>query len=146
MSLEIFGVRREKMRRRDNFGVHIVSDLYGCSPEKLMKTEEIEKAIETAIQESHLTKITSHFHQFKPYGFTGFVLLSESHLAVHTWPEYGYVSLDVYSCGPPDGSFSAHKKIVDFFKPEKVSTNVFMRGRLDEANSKPNIEAVSQWS
>jgi len=133
-----------KMRTRDNFGVHIVSDLYGCEPEKLMRMEEIEEVIETAIRKSQLNKIKSHFHQFKPYGVTGFVLLSESHLAIHTWPEHGYVSLDVYSCGPPDNSFSAHKRIIDFFRPNKVSTNIFMRGKLDESQKRANIEAVSQ--
>ena len=135
------------MRRRDNFGVHIVSDLYGCDPQKLMRTEEIEKMIETTIRESGLNKIKSYFHQFKPYGVTGFVLLSESHLAVHTWPEHGYVSLDVYSCGPPDGSFSAHKRIIDFFKPSKVSTNIFTRGKLeDEAHKKSDIKTAHQWT
>jgi len=122
------------MRRRDNCGIHIISDLYGCDPERLMRMEEIKQAIETTIEKSGLTKIKSHFHQFTPYGVTGLVLLSESHLAVHTWPEYGYVSLDVYSCGPSDASFSAHKKLVEFFKPRKTSTNVFTRGKLDEAN------------
>ncbi|MCD6083349.1 S-adenosylmethionine decarboxylase [Candidatus Aerophobetes bacterium] len=132
------------IRRRDNFGIHIVSDLYGCDPEKLDNIKEIKKIIETAIEKANLTKIKSHFHQFEPYGVTGFALLSESHIAVHTWPEYGYVSLDVYSCGTPDSSFSAHKRIVDFFKPSKVSTNIFKRGKLDESYSKTNIETVSQ--
>lgn len=132
------------MRRRDNFGVHIVSDLYECEPEKLMRMEKIEKVVEKAIEKSGLNKIKSHFHQFKPYGVTGFVLLSESHLAIHTWPEHGYVSLDVYSCGPPDGSFSAHKRIVDFFEPGKVSTNILMRGKLDESYRTTDIKTVSQ--
>jgi len=105
--------------------------------------DEIKKVIETTVEKSGLTKIKSSFHQFDPYGVTGFVLLSESHLAVHTWPEYGYVSLDVYSCGPPDSSFSAHKRIIDFFKPKKSSTRVFTRGKLDESHTYSNIKRVS---
>jgi len=131
------------MRRRDNFGVHIVSDLYGCDSKRLMEMDEIKKVIETTVEKSGLTKIKSSFHQFDPYGVTGFVLLSESHLAVHTWPEYGYVSLDVYSCGPPDSSFSAHKRIIDFFKPKKSSTRVFTRGKLDESHTYSDIKRVS---
>ncbi|RLE12994.1 adenosylmethionine decarboxylase [Candidatus Aerophobetes bacterium] len=131
------------MRRRDNFGVHIVSDLYGCDSKRLMEMDEIKKVIETTVEKSGLTKIKSSFHQFDPYGVTGFVLLSESHLAVHTWPEYGYVSLDVYSCGPPDSSFSAHKRIIDFFKPKKSSTRVFTRGKLDESHTHSDIKRVS---
>jgi len=60
------------IRRRDNFGIHIVSDLYGCDPEKLDNIKEIKKIIETAIEKANLTKIKSHFHQFEPYGVTGF--------------------------------------------------------------------------
>ena len=133
------------MRRRDNFGLHIVSDLYGCHPERMGNMEEIERVMKTAVKKANLTEIKSYFHQFEPYdGVTGFVLLAESHIAVHTWPEYGYVSLDVYSCGSPDSSFSAHKRIVDFFKPEKISTNIFKRGKLDESHSRTNIETISQ--
>ena len=131
------------MRRRDNFGVHIVSDLYGCDPKRLMRMEEIKETLEKTVEKSGLTKIKSSFHQFNPYGVTGFVLLSESHIAIHTWPEYQYVSLDVYSCGPPDGSFSAHKRLVEFFKPKKTSTRVFTRGKLDEADSYTNNKAIS---
>jgi len=128
------------MKRRDNFGVHIISDLYQCDPEKLTKIKEIEQFIEKVVEKSGLTKIKSYFHQFSPYGFTALVLLSESHLAIHTWPEYGYVSLDVYSCGPPDSSFSAHKKIVDFFRPKKTSTRVITRGKLDESCEFSDVE------
>ena len=131
------------MRRRDHFGIHIISDLYGCDPEKLKDMERIKYVLEMIIQQSELTTITSHFHQFNPCGVTGFVLLSESHLAIHTWPEYGYVSVDVYSCGPSDGSASAHKGIVDFFTPKKTSTSVFTRGKPDEAHNISNIKTVS---
>ena len=131
------------MKMRDNFGIHIVSDLYGCDPRKLMRMEEIKKILETTVEKSGLTKIKSSFHQFNPPGVTGFVLLAESHVAIHTWPEYGYVSLDVYSCGPPDGSFSVHKRIIDFFKPKKASTRVFTRGKLDESHSYTDIKTVS---
>ena len=123
------------MRRRDNFGVHIVSDLYGCSPEKLMKTEEIEKAIETAIQESHLTKITSHFHQFKPYGFTGFVLLSESHLAVHTWPEYNFAAVTFETCGRHMNHEKAWAYLIRFFRSKDPKISHQKRGFMEAANT-----------
>ncbi|MBE0477620.1 adenosylmethionine decarboxylase [Candidatus Aerophobetes bacterium] len=131
------------MRRRDNFGIHIISDLYGCEPERLARAKQIKQFIEQTIDESGLTKIKSCFHQFDPYGVTGLVLLSESHLAIHTWPEYRYVSLDVYSCGPPDASFFTHKKVIGFFNPKKACTSVFTRGKIDESHRISDIKTLS---
>ncbi len=130
------------MERRDNFGTHIISDLHGCDPERLMEKDRIKQFIEKAIEDSGLVKIKSHFHQFEPYGVTGITLLSSSHLAIHTWPEYGYVSLDIYSCGSSDSCFSVYKKIVKFFNPKKTSTTVFTRGKIDKTQSQSMPEDI----
>jgi len=131
------------MRKRDNCGIHIIADLYGCNIEKLMRINDIKRIMEDAVKEAGLTKIKSHFHQFKPWGITGFILLSESHLSIHTWPEYGYVSLDIYGCGPEKSSFYAYNKILHFFKPRKVFKNVFVRGDINEASRAADIKTIS---
>ena len=48
------------------------------------------------------TVVSSHFHQFSPYGISGVVIIQESHLTLHTWPEYGYAAVDVFTCGDID--------------------------------------------
>jgi S-adenosylmethionine decarboxylase len=57
-----------------------------------------------------MTVLNKKFHQFDPQGITGFYLLSESHLAFHTWPEKGQISFDLYTCG----DFTLGKKAADF--------------------------------
>lgn len=55
-----------------------------------------------AAKDADMEILSSHFHQFEPQGVTGILLLSTSHLSIHTWPEEGYASLDFYTCGDQD--------------------------------------------
>ncbi len=78
--------------------MHLVVDLRGCDPERISSVGFVEAVLEKVVDIVGLTPIHSHFHQFKPHGVTGFVLLKESHLSVHTWPEMRYAAVDVFSC------------------------------------------------
>lgn len=80
-------------------GRHIIVDYYNCSAEILSDVVLIEKAMVGAAQEAGATVINSTFHHFSPFGVSGVVVIQESHLAIHTWPEYGYASVDIFTCG-----------------------------------------------
>jgi S-adenosylmethionine decarboxylase len=60
----------------------------------------MEALLHAIVGELGLTGIRSGFKQFQPIGVTGFILLEESHISVHTWPEHGFVALDIFSCNP----------------------------------------------
>ncbi len=82
-------------------GLHLTADLHGCAPTQAVMTDP--HALRTlclgAVAASGLQAVGEVFHTFPaPGGVTGVVLLAESHLAVHTWPELGAVTLDVYVC------------------------------------------------
>jgi S-adenosylmethionine decarboxylase proenzyme len=82
-------------------GLHLTADLAGCDPaEPLMREPEaLRVACLAAVRRAGLQPVGELFHRFPPPGgITGVVLLAESHLAVHTWPELGAVTLDVYVC------------------------------------------------
>jgi S-adenosylmethionine decarboxylase len=122
-------------------GLHLTADLHGCAPARAEMTEP--DALRTrclaAVHDSGLTPVGELFHRFAPApgsagpaGITGVVLLAESHLAVHTWPELGAVTLDVYVCNfGADNSARAHSllgALIDAFEPAQVERHELVRG------------------
>ena len=80
-------------------GRHWLIELYDCVPSTLQKEETVEAAMCEAAHRAGATVVTSTFHQFAPQGVSGVVVIQESHLTIHTWPEYGYAALDLFTCG-----------------------------------------------
>lgn len=80
-------------------GKHIIAEVYFENPEILNDDIKLVKAMEEASIKGGMTVITSSSHKFSPHGATAIVMLSESHVSIHTWPEYGYAALDIYTCG-----------------------------------------------
>jgi S-adenosylmethionine decarboxylase len=81
------------------FGDHYLVDLHGCDPEIISIAEPTEEALLSAAERCGSTIINHHFHQFSPHGVTGVILIAESHFSVHTWPEYGFVAVDIFTSG-----------------------------------------------
>ena len=99
---------------RQRLGHHLVIDLFGCNPEKIKHVETVEKVMVEAAIAAKATIITKKFHQFNPFGVSGAVVVSESHLAIHTWPEVdGYCAIDIFTCGQTD-NFAA-LEVIDLF-------------------------------
>ncbi len=91
----------------------------------------IEAAMTGAARKMGATIVASEFHQFNPYGVSGMVIISESHLSIHTWPEYGYAAVDVFTCGDVINPAVAHQILREAFRPTKESFVEFKRGLLD---------------
>jgi spermidine synthase len=81
-------------------GLHLIGDLTGCrcDPQLLLDGERFRAKCLEMVAASGLTTMDATFHQFEGSGFTGTVVLAESHLAIHTWPERQGLTLDVYVC------------------------------------------------
>lgn len=81
-------------------GVHLLAELTGCSNRKLgqLHSAEVQNSISQLVKRSGFTELGHFYYEFKGGGLTGIVALRESHIAFHTWPELGYVTLDVYLC------------------------------------------------
>ncbi|MGB9873476.1 MAG: adenosylmethionine decarboxylase [Hydrogenobacter sp.] len=114
-------------------GLHILADLYGVNPDLIDKVEDIRHLLESAVKVAGLTKISSHYYQFQPHGATGVVLLAESHISIHTWPEHGLATVDVYTCGDPLKAYRSMEYIVSVLKPTRVDKQVFERGLVGES-------------
>lgn len=87
------------MMRLETLGRHILVEYYNCDENLLKSPELIEKAMNEAAIRSGATIVNSVFHHFNPYGVSGAVIIQESHLTIHTWPEYGYAAVDLFTCG-----------------------------------------------
>ena len=80
-------------------GRQLTIDYYDCRREALRDCNALEKAFVSAARISGATIISSSFHAFEPQGISGVVIIAESHLTVHAWPEYDYAAVDIFSCG-----------------------------------------------
>jgi len=91
-----------KLRNSPPDGVHYLLEFFGCAKEQLDSLSFMRKLLSKAIAASGITVLNKHFYKFSPHGITGYLLLSASHISIHTWPEYSYVTCDVFSCGGDD--------------------------------------------
>lgn len=84
-------------------GAHVLADFHGVEPGLLRDATALEHLLRDAAQRAGARVLSSHFHTFgKMDGVTGVVLLSESHMSIHTWPESGFAAIDVFMCGAAD--------------------------------------------
>lgn len=83
-------------------GRHLLAEFTGCDPAPLADLEQVTSAMLRAAEASGATIITHSFHHFSPYGVSGAVIIAESHLAIHTWPEHGFAAVDFFTCGEVD--------------------------------------------
>jgi len=80
-------------------GKHLLLELKGCNKEVLNDVGFLRGALITAAGEAGAIVLGESFHQFNPQGVSGVVIIAESHLCIHTWPEYGYAAVDIFTCG-----------------------------------------------
>jgi S-adenosylmethionine decarboxylase len=83
----------------DTLGRHVIAELDGCSSELLSDPATVRHLMRQAVRLAGARAIAEEIFNFKGGGVSGFVLLAESHLSIHTWPEHGYAAIDIYTCG-----------------------------------------------
>ena len=115
-------------------GVHLLGEWYDCpahTPE-FNRAEALREVCLKAVEASGLTTVGELFYQFEPHGVTGAVVLAESHLAIHTWPESGFVTIDVYVCNYTTDNTDKAQKLYDMIeavmKPARAHFQKILRG------------------
>ncbi len=111
-------------------GFHIIAEFYGCDPKKLEKVQDVEPVLTKAAEIAEFNVLGRNFYQFEPYGVTGILLLSESHVSIHTWPEHGYVALDVFTCSHKEQARVAYSVLREEFSPKRADVIEIDRGIL----------------
>jgi len=116
-----------KMKRK---GIHILLELFGCNAKLLDDSIFIKKVFFDAIEKSGLKKVEKGFriYKFDKQGLTAFALLKTSHISIHTWPEYNFCALDIFTCDNNEKAYIAEKIFLDYLKPKKVKRIVLRRG------------------
>ena len=109
-------------------GNQIVLDLYECLTDRLDDIEWVRGAMMETARVAGATIVDSVFHKFAPWGISGVVVISESHLAIHIWPENRYAAIDVFTCGSAVDLDRAVRHLVLTFQAQRSTTRHFHRG------------------
>lgn len=120
-------------------GRHVLAEYFNCDKQLLNNPKELEKFMQQAAKEANATVISSSFRTFEPFGVSGVVIVAESHLAIHTWPEYGFAAVDFFTCGDTSNPWKAHEFLKKILKPSHTEEKEVLRGVLnvEELQFKP---------
>jgi len=118
-------------------GRHILAEVFGCDRSVLDDPQRVERILVDAALEAGAEVREVAFHKFSPQGVSGVVIISESHLAVHTWPELGYAALDVFTCGERVDPWDACHAVVAGFGGQNVTATETLRGMQAGSGANP---------
>lgn len=111
-------------------GRHVLAEVYGCDFEALNDVQNVQETMINAALEAGAEVREFVFHRFSPQGVSGVVVISESHLTIHTWPEFGYAAVDVFTCGDRVDPWQACNYLSEHFHAEHVEARETERGVL----------------
>ncbi|AWT60744.1 MAG: S-adenosylmethionine decarboxylase proenzyme [Candidatus Moanabacter tarae] len=109
-------------------GRHYLFELYGCAEKFLVDIEVLKKSMISAAETAGATVVNSVFHGYSPQGLSGVVVISESHLTVHTWPELNYAAVDVFTCGEGNLGEDIGQALIRTFEASEYHSREIDRG------------------
>jgi S-adenosylmethionine decarboxylase len=109
-------------------GRHLLLELFDCDLDAINNVEAVKGALIEAAKRAQATIVDVVFHEFNPFGVSGVVVIAESHLSIHTWPEYRYAAVDIFSCGDILQPEIAARYLVEQFGAERTSVVEMQRG------------------
>ncbi|MBZ1348440.1 MAG: adenosylmethionine decarboxylase [Candidatus Nealsonbacteria bacterium] len=109
-------------------GIHLLAEFW--NGKIIENSKEIENILIIAAKKAKNVPLKIAIHKFQPQGITGVVLLAESHLAIHAWPEWNYVAIDIFTCGGKTFPYKALDYLKKKFQPTKVKIKEIKRGIL----------------
>lgn len=119
-----------------NLGQHVLAEFFECDPNILNSIDKVEKYMVDAALECGATIVQKCFHMFNPYGVSGVVIISESHLAIHTWPELGYAAVDLFTCGDKCDPKISYEFLKKKFHCQNATFSELKRGILNKKTMK----------
>jgi len=109
-------------------GIHLIVEFWGG---KIIEdSKEIERILIEATKKAENTPLKVTIHKFNPQGITGVILLAESHIALHSWPEINYLAIDIFTCGEKAFPYKALDYLKNQFRPKRVEIKEIIRGRI----------------
>lgn len=117
-------------------GRQLMIELKNCDADLLNDLKFVEKVMLEAAEIADAQIIKSSFHPFSPHGISGMVIIAESHMAIHTWPEHAYAAVDIFTCGEKVKPEAAAKHLIKKFKCKDVLINEYKRGTFEKGGEK----------
>ena len=121
---------------------HLLAEYYGCDPAMLDNQEYLAPILEEAVRAAKATVMKTCLHKFSPQGVSGVVILAESHLAVHTWPEHGYAAVEIFTCGDVAMPEAGHQYLLEKLKPSHHTVRILERGDMSAIQENPFRGAI----
>ncbi len=111
-------------------GTHLLLELKTCNSKFLNDLKKVQEIMVSAAKEAKATIVETSFHKFSPFGISGVVVIAESHISIHTWPEYGYAAIDIFTCGEALKPEDAAAYLIEKFQSKDPSIMELKRGLL----------------
>lgn len=109
-------------------GRHVLAEFCGCDRNLLNDRPAMERILGEAARRADATIVDMVFHQYNPHGLSGVVVIAESHISIHTWPEYGYAAADFFTCGEQVDPWKACHYMREQLKCTEMETRELPRG------------------
>jgi len=116
-----------------SLGQHFIVELYGCSPKSISDSVSVQSVLLKSAEIAKANIVLYDFQQLKNQGVSGAIVISESHFSVHTWPQKGYASLDIFTCGETMNEEAAINHIKESFQSQKMELGRLERGLLPDS-------------
>jgi S-adenosylmethionine decarboxylase len=113
-------------------GKHLIVEFYGCPSNIIDNKGLLEEILVESVDRAEGKIIGKIFHKFNPQGVTGIIAIAESHVSIHTWPENGYMALDVFTCGSKVDPWKIYKAVAEKIKHGHVKVVELNRGEMVE--------------
>ncbi len=111
-------------------GKHLLLELKECNPRLLNDLDHIRNSLLRAAEDLGAHVVGESFHQFSPQGVTGILSIAESHISIHTWPEYGYAAADIFTCGSSFQPLEAAEILIEQLESKDQDITEIPRGLL----------------
>jgi len=118
--------------RPNYLGEHFIIELFDCDQMVLNSIPKLEAMMLEAARLAKATVVSKAFHQFSPYGISGTIVIQESHFNIHTWPEYGFAAIDLFTCGTRLNAESAKDFLIEKCNAQSFDLSKIKRGILNK--------------
>ena len=126
--------------KKISLGKQVLAEFYGCCVETINNKDIIRDSMIKAAKVAKATIVADVFHEFNPHGISGVVVIAESHIAIHSWPEHQCASIDIFTCSDDMDPLAAVEFLKTIFKAQKVEVKTIPRGQVDMSISPKAVQ------
>ena len=134
----------ENYAQADFLGKHIIAEFFEANFDALNDADKLCEALQVAAKLSGATILSSHKHFFEPHGVSSVIIVQESNLCIHTWPEFGYAAADFFTCGDTVDPWKAFEYLKDYLMAKKYNCMELARGSQELINDPSNENSPIQ--